>query len=325
MLYLLYGSDEYTRTQALQSLRAIIPPDLLNLNSSNLDGRKINIQELAVACEAVPFLSDYRLVTVYDALKHTKAGKDRDALRDYLARVPDTCYLIFVEREEVDKRSTLFTYLKKHGEVHEYPPLQGAELIQWLTQRAKDQGVKIERAAAQHLVDYVGSDSRQLMTELEKLAAYVGQKGTIRTNMVDLLVQDSQEHNLFAFIDDLSLRKQGAGLQGLHALLREGQAPTYILFMLARQVRILLSVQELVAQRMHANDIAARLRQKPFVVRKAMDQIRGFNKTELRTLHDRLLELDRATKTGRIRAEVALDLLVMEICEKPAPAAMRHA
>ncbi len=325
MLYLLYGSDEYTRTEALNSLRAIVPPDLLHLNSSSLDGRKLNIQELAVACEAIPFLSDYRVVTVYDAIKHTKAGKERETLRDYLARVPDTCYLVFVEREDVDKRSILFTYLKKHGEVYEYAPLQGAELIRWLTQRATEQGVKLERAAAQHFIDYVGNDSRLLMSELEKLVSYVGQKGTIRSSTVDLLIQDSQEHNLFAFIDDLSLRKRGAAIQGLHALLQEGQAPHYILFMLARQVRILLSVQELAEQRMRPNDIASHLRQKPFVVRKAMDQVRGFTGAELRTLHDRLLELDRAIKTGRIQPEVALDLLVVEMCGEPTPTAMRHA
>jgi DNA polymerase-3 subunit delta len=127
-------------------------------------------------------------------------------------------------------------------------------------------------------------------------------------------VQDSQEHNLFAFIDDLSLRRSGDALRGLRGLLADGQAAIYILFMLARQVRILLGVQELAAERKRADEIAAQLGQKPFVVRKALEQVRNFTRPELQRIHDRLLEIDHSIKTGRVQAEVALELLVMEVC-----------
>jgi DNA polymerase-3 subunit delta len=129
-----------------------------------------------------------------------------------------------------------------------------------------------------------------------------------------MLVQDNQEHNLFAFIDSLSQRQSGAALRGLRELLAEGQAAAYILFMLMRQVRILLGVQELAAQRMRADAIAAQLGQKPFVVKKALGQVSSFSRSELEHLHDRLLETDHAIKTGRAQAEVALELLVMEMC-----------
>jgi len=84
--------------------------------------------------------------------------------------------------------------------------------------------------------------------------------------------------------------------------------------MTARQVRILLGVKELAAQRMRPDDIAARLGQKPFVVRKALDQARGFSDAELARLHDRVLELDHASKTGRMEAETGLEVLVVEMC-----------
>lgn len=313
MLYLLYGPDEFARSEALTTLRAMLPPDLAALNSTTLDGRKLKLETLVSACEALPFLTDRRLVIVYDALKHLKAGKERDALRAYLERVPTTCDLVFVETEDVDQRNTCFTYLKKAGQVSEFQPRTGADLLHWLQARAKALQVRLDNAAAQHLVDYVGNEGRMLATELDKLASYVGQKGQITTAVVDLLVQDGQEQNLFAFLDDLSLRRGAAALRGLRALLADGQAAPYILFMLARQVRILLCVQELAAQRMRAEDIAAQLKQKPFVIRKALTQIRNYRSTELETFHDRLIEYDQAIKTGRIQAEVALELLVMEL------------
>jgi DNA polymerase-3 subunit delta len=316
MLYLLYGPDEVARSEALAALVAGVPRDVADLNISRLDGRRLKLEALVAACEAYPFLADRRLVIVADALKHSKAGKEREELRAYLERMPATCDLAFVEGDEVDRRSVLFTYLKKAGQTREFLPPEGGELPRWLAERARRLGARLEPAAARRLADLVGGDTRALLTELEKLATYAGKGDAIDPHAVDLLVQDRQEQNLFAFIDDLGARRLGPALRGARSLLEDGQAATYVLFMLARQVRILIGVQELAGRRMRPDEIAAELGQKPFVVRKAVDQARGFAPGELQRVHDRLLELDVATKTGRIQAETALELFVAEVCQK---------
>lgn len=314
MLYLLHGSDEFMRSEALAHLKARIPPDLLDLNSTMLDGRRLKLETLIGACEAFPFIADRRLVVVHDLLKHQKAGKDREELRAYLERVPNTCDLVFVESEAVDKRSIIFTYLKKAGTVEEFVPMDTGTLAHWLAERAAQLEVRLDGVAAQRLITLVGTETRATLNELNKLASYVGRGGRISTREVDLLVQDEQEQNLFAFIDELSTRRRATALGSLRRLLNDGQAGTYILFMIARQVRILLGVQHLVAQRLRPDDIAAQLNQKPFVVRKALDQVRAFAPGDLERLHDQVLALDHASKTGRADIEAGLELLVAEMC-----------
>jgi DNA polymerase III subunit delta len=314
VLFLLYGPDEFTRSEALAALKAQVPPDLADLNVSTLDGRRLKLDALAGACEALPFIAEKRVVVVYDLIKHQKAGKERDELRAYLERLPNTTDLVLVESEDFDKRSVLFTYVKKAGEVREFLPREGADLLRWVAERAKSLRVTLEPAAANRLVTLAGNDSRALVNEIAKLAAYVGAGGRITPAVVDLLVSDDQEQNLFAFIDEVSARRRGPALAGLRRLLDDGQAAPYILFMLARQVRVLLGVKELAAQRMRPDDIATQLGQRPFVVRKAMDQARGFSDADLLRLHDRVLALDNATKTGRFDAEAGLELLVAELC-----------
>ena len=314
MIYLLYGPDELARSEALAALKAQVPPDLADLNITLLDGRKLKLEALIAACEAFPFLAERRLVIVHDLLKYQKAGKERDELRAYLPRVPATCDLVFIESDDFDKRSGVFTYLKKTATVQEFLPRQGAELVSWLTEWVWLLGVRLDVAAAQRLIGYAGSDGRTLVNELGKLASYVGRGGYITPEVVEVLVQDRQEQNLFAFIDELSARRRGAALEGLRRLFADGQAATYVLFMIARQVRILLGVKELATQRLRPDDIAARLGQRPFVVRKALEQVRGFTDAELARLHDRVLELDHASKTGRIEAEAGLEMLVIELC-----------
>jgi len=314
MIYLLYGPEELARSEALAELKSAIPPDLADLNMATLEGRRLKLDALIGACEVFPFIAERRLVIVQDVLKHQKAGKERDALRAYLERVPPTCDLVFVESEDFDKRNAVFIYLKKAATVREFLPKSGAELTRWLGQRAQLLDVKLDAPATQRLISLAGNDGRALVNELGKLASYAGRGGRIGADQVDLLVQDGQEQNLFTFIDELSARRRGAALQSLRRLIEDGQAATYILFMIARQVRILLGVKELAAQRMRPDDIAARLGQKPFVVRKALEQTRAFSDAELALLHDRMLQLDHATKTGRMEAEAGLEVLVVELC-----------
>jgi DNA polymerase-3 subunit delta len=314
MIYLLYGPEELARSEALAQLKAAIPPDLADLNMVALEGRRLKLDALVAACEAFPFIAERRLVIVHDLLKHQKAGKERDELRAYLERVPPTCDLVFVESEDFDKRGAVFGYLKKAADVREFLPKEGAELIRWLGQRAQLLDVKLDSTAAQRLVGFAGNQGRALVNELGKLASYAGRGGRVTAEHVDLLVQDGQEQNLFAFIDELSARRRGAALQSLRRLFDDGQAATYILFMIARQVRILLGVKELAAQRLRPDDIASQLGQRPFVIRKVLDQVRAFSDAELTQLHDRVLELDHATKTGRIEAETGLEVLVVELC-----------
>jgi DNA polymerase III subunit delta len=314
MIYLLYGPDEFVRSEALTALKSSVPSDLADLNISTLDGRRLKLDALIAACEAFPFIAERRLVLVNDLLKHQRAGKDRDELRAYLERVPATCDLVFVESEDFDKRGAVFGYLKKIANVREFQPREGAELTRWLNERAKTLGVTLEGPAAQRLIGFAGNEGRALVNELNKLASFVGRSGRITPQHVDLLVQDGHEQNLFAFIDELSARRRGAAIQSLRRLVDDGQAAPYILFMVARQVRILLGVKELVGQRIRPEEIAARLGQKPFVVRKALDQARGFSDAELAHLHDSILALDHATKTGRMDAETGLETLVVELC-----------
>ena len=318
MIYLLYGPDELARTEALAALKAQIPPDLVDLNMSTLDGKKLKPDTLIGACEAFPFIAEKRLVVVNDLLKHQKAGAERDQTRAFMERLPATCDLALVESDDVDKRNALFTWLKKQADkkqaaVREFQPREGADLQRWMAERVTALDAQIEPRAAQRLIEYVGTQSRPLTNELHKLACYVGRGGRISVDDVDRMVADGHEQNLFAFIDELSARRRSA-LHSLRRLLDDGQAAQYILFMVARQTRILLSVKELINQRVRPDEIAAQLKMQPFVARKATEQVRNFSDDELLALHERVLDLDQSSKTGRIEPETGLELLVAEIC-----------
>jgi DNA polymerase-3 subunit delta len=61
MIYLLYGPDEFARSEALAALRAALPPGLAELNLSVLDGRRLKLDALIGACDAFPIIAERRL------------------------------------------------------------------------------------------------------------------------------------------------------------------------------------------------------------------------------------------------------------------------
>ena len=314
MITLFFGADELAVAEAVAERKAQIPADFADLNVVVLDGRKLKLPALAAACEAAPFLSDNRMVIVEGAIKHLRAGQEREAIRAYLPRVPAGADLLFVEGAEVDRRSSLFSYIKQAGEIREFQPRQGAQLQQWLRQRAAERGVQLLPEAGVLLVELAGNDGRTLLNELEKLSLYVGPSGTIRQGEVRLLVADDGESSVFEFVDTLAARQLPRALRLLHDLFADGVAAHYLLFMAGRQVRVLLAVSELTARRLSADAMASELGQKPFVIRKAIGQANHFDRVALLELHDRLVELDHWSKTGRVEAETALELLVAETC-----------
>ena len=317
MIALYFGADDLQLDEAIAELKARIPADFADLNTAVLDGRRLKLPALAAACEAMPFLAESRLVIVEGAVKHLKAGKERDEIRDYLAQVPPTTDLIFVEGAEIDRPSSLFNYFKQHNAIREFQPREGVALQRWLHERARRLAVRLDPQAGETLVEYAGKDGRALLNELNKLAAYVGPNGTIGTAEVQLLVPDGSESSIFDFVDVLAARRLAPALKLLHDLFDDGAAATYLLFMVGRQVRILLGVAELAARRIPAEQIGSEMGQKPFVIRKAMSQAGRFEREALLRLHDRLVELDHWSKTGRIEPEAALELLVAEMCDQP--------
>lgn len=314
MLYLFFGSNDLIRSEAVAELKAAIPADVQDMNVTTLDGRKLKLAALQTACEAFPFLHDRRLVIVEEALKNLRAGAARDGVRAYLPQVPETTDLLFIEGDDFDKRSPIFTYLKKEAVVREFQPYQGAELMRWLLDRAQRRERKLLPEAAQLVIDFAGNNCRALLSEVDKLAAYAAPGEPITAAMVQLLVADARETSIFTFIDMLSARRLGPALQLVRSLLDDGEAPTYLLFMIGRQVRLLLQIAELSKSRMRPDAIAVELGQKPFVVRKAMDIVSRFSGPELVTLHDRLVEFDHWSKTGQIEGTTALELFVAEAC-----------
>jgi len=162
------------------------------------------------------------------------------------------------------------------------------------------------------LAALVGNDLRLLDQEIDKLLLYAdGQQVT--TEEVRALVSRARETSIFDLVDCVGRRQTGKALLLLHRLLDDGEAPLYLLAMLARQIRILIQVSELRAQGLNQQEVAKRLKLHPYVVEKGLAQARNFEMPQLEAAHSQLVETDWAIKTGKMEDVLALDTLVVAL------------
>jgi DNA polymerase-3 subunit delta len=310
MVELFFGEEDFLLQQALAALHRAISEDVADFNITRLAGKRLTPAELVAACEATPFLADRRLVIVDALLQRT--GKDREAFRAIIARVPDTCHLVLVEGASVDRRNGIVADLEKRKATREFARIAPDALERWAREQFAAANVRIATATLRKLVAHAGPGMRQVAQEIEKLVCFAHPDNQVPDEAIDLLVADQSEHAFFAVIDLIGERRGGDALTALRRLFGAGEAPVKILFHLGRHVRLLLLAHAVGVQRRDELVRVAGVR--PFAAGKASDQARRFTIDELRALHGAVVTLDYGIKTGAMEAQTGLELLVMRAC-----------
>ena len=321
--YVLHGEDEFTRSETLADFKGRLgPPDTVDLNTTLLDGKRLTVAELHHSCDAVPFLADKRLVIVEGLLTRLTPRKGEalsdtrqkllDDLAAYLPQLPATTRLVLVEERSLPSRHPILKLAREdeHGYVKEFACPRPKALPQWIRKRAQKHGGAVKARAAHRLAAIVGADLRLLDQEVAKLVTYRGEEGAITEADVDLLVPYSQDAVIFDLVDALGRRDGSTAAETLHGLLDDGEHPLGLLGMIIRQFRLLIQVKTLKATGTTPREVADILGIHPFPARKLHNQATHFTLPQLEKVYRHLSETDLAIKTGRIDAEVALDLLV---------------
>ena len=343
MIYVYHGADTYSIKEALAELRAGVgSADLQDVNTTDLTASEVTLPLLMNACSTVPFLAERRLIIVDGLLSSLErrqparrgrrategSGPQDDAgppnqwrsLGESLAGLPPTTDLVFTEGP-LRRDNPLLRDLAPIAQVRDFPPPTGADLERWITQRVRLHGGVIAPDATRLLADVIGPDLWAQNSEIEKLTLYRHGR-QIRSEDVGALVSSAKEASVFAAVDAVLERRSGQALQLITRLLDGGGTVSYVLSMLARQVRLVLLAQELLRDRVPQGEMGARLGiASAYPLRKTLDQARRSRPEAMRHLHGMLLEADIAIKTGEMEEQLALDVLVVRFCHGQQPAA----
>jgi DNA polymerase-3 subunit delta len=328
LLHVLTGEDDFSIRQSLEEIKKSIgDPTALMTNTTTLNGQQVTLDQLRVACETVPFLSEKRLVVVEGLLSRFeprgKSGRkktdhltDRQneykSIADCFGQIPDFTELVLVDGQ-VSDLNPLLRELSAVAQVRSFPLLKEAGLRPWIERRVTEAGGSISPRAVDLLVRFVGSNLWIMANEVDKLVLFVGGR-CIEEEDVRVVVSYAQEANIFAMIDAILEFRVGFAQELLQQLLKQGAHPAQLLVMLSRQVRLMFQVKELRSRRKSRSEIQSKLGlTSDFVLRKAWEQADKYSLARLREVYHRLLEADLSIKTGKYDGELALNILIAEL------------
>ena len=297
-LVFMHGEDSFSLQQELKHWRKAFIEKYDETNLENLDGSSGNPEEIAAAINAMPFLSEKRLVIVKNFLASNKAEKQKPLI-PILENIPDTTVLVIAETSPPDKRSALFKHLNTNASIRLFEKPKGLALTTWIVRRAQSHGGNINNQAANYLSEALSGNLWKIENEVQKLSLYA--KGEpITTEMIDQLVTGSIEQSIFTMTDQLAKKDMAGALKTLKRLQSQGQEAPFIFAMITRQFRLMLEMKSLSENNTPSNAIAQKMGVHPYVVQTTLKQCRNFTHSQLKRALHKLLEIDRRLKTGGI-------------------------
>lgn len=206
-VYLIKGSEPYLKLNYTNLLAEnVVPAGLEVFNFHKLDGETVTMNELAECVEALPAMCERTCVLVHDLDFEKLSDPDREALTDLLSDAPDTCVLIFWQDtvgfpQKTKKMKDLLKLIDGVGAVVDLDGRDRRDLVRFIAQECKKRERTIAPQTAEYLLDSVGEDMSNLITEIDKLCNYADSE--ISTADVDAICVKSLESTAFQMVDAL--------------------------------------------------------------------------------------------------------------------------
>ena len=311
-VYLLYGEEAYLKKQYRDKLRnAMISPDD-NMNYTYYEGKGINVKEVIDLAETLPFFAERRVIVMENTGFFKTSSEE---LAEYIKELPETTTFIFVEAE-IDKRGKLYKAVQKKGRAVELGRQDEGTLLRWIAGSVKRENKLISENTIRHFIAKVGTDMENIQKELEKLFCYTLDQDSITIEDVEAICTTQITNQIFDMVNAVADKKQRQALDYYYDLITLKEPPMRILFLLARQFKLLLEVKELDKKGMARKEIAEKTGLNPFVIGKYQAQAKAFSVKELRMIIEDSVDTEEAIKTGKLSDMLGVELFIMKYSAK---------
>lgn len=330
MIYLLYGEDAFSIGEALKALKSQVEPLYLrDVNTTIINASDASFEAVTSACSTVPFLAERRLVIVESLLSkferqrppQTRGSATRKTdsvalgkwseLSRYISKMPESTDLVFVDAR-VSNSNTLMRSIQPHAKILNFPLPNPSQLKEWILKRASVEGLKMEPRAVEAMAQMIGPELRVIASELTKLALYRPNMLIRYSDVLDL-VSYTKEVNIFAAVDAIIEGRSNVAIELVRKLIQLGNSPTYLLSMLARQVRLLILAKELRRKGVAHSELGQRIGLTGYPMRKTVEQEKRFSLQTLMKIHQNLITSDLNMKTSSVADELVLEVLIAEV------------
>lgn len=232
-----------------------------------------------------------------------------------LATLPPDVTVVLVAREEPPKlrapKGLAEAVEAAGGEVRRYEAPRARELPGRLVSEASRRGFALAEDAARLLVERLGESTVRLTNELDRLALWAGDGGSVRRDDLESMVADTSEEVAWALSDALVSRERQTAARAAARLLAQGEAITGLVYQAAKRLREARSALAGLEAGRSAKELEASMPMHPYAARMLLRQVRNSDQRSLRIATCAIADLEWWTRGGSDYPEdVALALTV---------------
>lgn len=323
-ILLLFGKEQFLCKWAIEQIeKKYTREETRFMDVQILDGWEFDASKTIAAAEALPIMSDKRVVIVknFKALegnnrKYLKS-QDLKSMEQYLKKVSESTILIFTN-EKVDFNSSMGKLMKKYVKCYEFRSLSKQELRSFARKRFKFANIDISSSNMEFLLDSTGYFNKendynlfQFENDLSKLIAVSNGVEITEKNIEDAVCR-AEDLFVYNLLDNIMSGRKDQAFIMLKGIIEGGDNIFPLISLMASQYEILLAIKELQQEGMNQYAIAETIKVNKYRVGKLVPHARKKNINEIKRNLSLVYEIPRSIKTGLLPADLALQLFIAQ-------------
>jgi DNA polymerase-3 subunit delta len=298
-LYLIAGTDgakiDSTRSRLRARAEREAGADALEVFEPG-EGRGMPDHEALLAAIPAMSLMDSRRYLLADGVERWR-DRQLEAVAAAVGELPPDLTLVLISRAKAPAKLAKAVKAAE-GEVHEFEVPKAREMPRVLVAEAQGLGFRLDPAAARALVARMGANPVRLRHELERLALWAGEGGTVSGADLEAMVADTSEAAVWSLSDALLEGDSAAALRIGEQLIDQGENVTGLIYGLASRLRSACAAAGRLAEGTPPKEVESSLKMHPYAAKQLVARLRNTDVASLRAATEALAELELWCRGG---------------------------
>ena len=295
-LFLLVGEDKKLIDFSLFEILNDIEYDDNNKIIYDMDND--SFMDVLEEASMVSLFSPIKVIIVNNFIVDKLSEIELDYLEKYINGKNKDVYIIFIS-SKVDARKKSYRLFKDNFKVIEVDKVDSSNINDYVINRIKDRGYKIDSINVDYFISKVGNDINNINNELEKLFVYKESDKKILREDIDLLVFDNIDNVIYEFTNAI-LDNDYEKIKVMYdKFVLDNVSVDYLIATIAGSFRTSLIIKLLSNKNMNNFEIANIIGKKEFFVKKSLDRLYRYTVSDLEGYINKLAMIDRNIKSGK--------------------------
>lgn len=309
-VYFLFGDEPYLLNQCTPRFKfSLLNESTTDFNYSLFYGSEASAERIVEEVETLPVFTSHRLVILKNA--HELKESELNALLPLIAKPVESTVFVLIA-DKIDKRKKFFKTLLDQAYCVEFKKPYDNQLPQWISYLCQNLNLTISTEAIHRLHRLVGNNLSELESQLFKIQDYLGDRQQVELADVNAVVSFSREESVFDFTKAVGQKDCVKALEQIVHLLDQGQNEIGVVTLLARHMRLLMTVRAGLDQGIGGAKLASLAQVPTYFIDSYCEQARLWSIKKIEDVLVVLHETDKALKSSPLSSHIWLENMVLK-------------